>query len=76
MLVVPYVTLWLFAAGGGGGGGGGGEGGGGEAVGVLYFFFVLSLWKHAFSNVLKILQQKKENFQIKNQIFFIFLLEI
>ena len=33
-----------------------------------------SLRKHAYSNVLKILQPKKENFQINILIFFIFLL--
>ena len=34
------------------------------------------LRKHAYSNILKILQPKKENFQIKNSdFFFIFLLK-
>ena len=33
-----------------------------------------TLGKHAYSNILKILQSKKENFPIKNPIFFIFLL--
>ena len=35
-----------------------------------------SLRKHAYSNILKILQPRKENFQMKNSdIFFIFLLK-
>ena len=34
-----------------------------------------SLRKHAYSNILKILPPKNENFQIKFLIFFIFLLK-
>ena len=36
-------------------------------------FLYNSLRKHVYSNILKILQLKKENFQIKILIFFIFL---
>ena len=51
---------------------------------IIITFFVLpnnitggkSLRKHAYSNILKFLQpKKKENFQIKTLIFFIFLLK-
>ena len=35
----------------------------------------LALRKHAYSNILKILPQENENFQIKILIFFIFLLK-
>ena len=37
---------------------------------------VKSLRKHAYSNLLKIIPPKNEHFQIKNLIFFIFLLKI
>ena len=41
-----------------------------------YYTFGISLRKHAYSNVLKILPLKNENFQIKSSlIFFIFLLK-
>ena len=36
----------------------------------LYVFGGYTLRKHAYSNVLKILQPKKENFQIKNSDMF------
>ena len=36
---------------------------------------LLLLRKHAYSNILKILQPKKENFQIKIMPFFLFLLK-
>ena len=48
---------------------------------MMLFFFstekktLLSLRKHAHSNILKILPPKNENFQIKIQIFFLFLLK-
>ena len=34
-----------------------------------------ALWKHAYSNILKISRPKTESFQIKILIFFIFLLK-
>ena len=33
---------------------------------LMFFFQDISLRKHAYSNIFKILQPKKENFQIKN----------
>ena len=36
----------------------------------LKLFYVLTLRKHAYSNILKILSPKKENFQIKNSDIF------
>ena len=38
-------------------------------------YLIISLPKHAYLNILKILPPKNENFQIKILIFFIFLLE-
>ena len=38
--------------------------------------FFISLRRHAYSNILKILPPKNENFQIKILIFFIFLLKM
>ena len=35
-----------------------------------FIMFYISLRKHAYSNILKILQLKKENFQIKNSDIF------
>ena len=32
--------------------------------------FVYALRKHAYSNILKILQPKKENFRVKNSVIF------
>ena len=43
-----------------------------DSMGFTIFF---SLRKHAYSNILKILQPEKENFQKKIPIFFIFFLE-
>ena len=42
---------------------------------TLQLILVFSLRKHAYSNILKIFPPKDENFQIKNLIFFIFLLK-
>ena len=43
--------------------------------GISWVFLHIPLRKHAYSNILKILQPKNENFQIKILIFFIFLLK-
>ena len=47
-----------------------------KAPQVIFFFqsFNKSLQKHAYSNIVKILQTKKENFQIKNSDILKFLL--
>ena len=39
------------------------------------YMYIYSLWKHAFSNILKFLPLKNENFQWKILIIFIFLLK-
>ena len=43
---------------------------------VINFISVISLQKHAYSNILKILPPNNKNFQIKILIFFIYLLKI
>ena len=44
-------------------------------AGFLVIFYTISLRKHTYSNILKVLQPKMENFPIKTLIFFIFLLK-
>ena len=50
-----------------------------QLPGYVVIFYILpfrhSLRKHSYSNILKILQPKKENFLIKILIFFILLLK-
>ena len=45
------------------------------SVSCANMLWQLSLRKQAYSNILKILPTKNENFQIKIQIFFLFLLK-
>ena len=47
----------------------------GEECMLVHAKALKSLRKHAYSNILKILPPKNENFQIKIQIFFLFLLK-
>ena len=42
-----------------------------QARALLLSICLLTLRKHAYSNILKILPPKKENFQIKIPVFFI-----
>ena len=41
-----------------------------DAYWSQFSFCIISFRKHAYSNILKILQPKKENFQIKNSDIF------